>query len=54
LAKLAGRDDKGGWRLDARNEQRLAEIAAADIAWLQRHYGIALGDDAPQPVTASE
>lgn len=52
LAKLAGRDDKGGWRLDARNEQRLAEIAAADDAWLQRCYGIGLSDSGPRPVTA--
>jgi hypothetical protein len=54
LAKLAGRDDKGGWRLDARNEQRLAEIAAVDVAWLQRHYGIALSDGPPPVLTASE
>jgi hypothetical protein len=53
FAKLAGRDDKGGWRLDAGNEQRLAEIAAADDAWLQRQYGIGLSDSAPRPVTAS-
>ena len=53
LAKLAGRDDKGGWRLDAQNERRLAEIAAADDAWLQRHYGIGLSDSAPRPITAS-
>jgi hypothetical protein len=54
LAKLAGHGDKGGWRLDARNERRLAEIAAADDAWLQRHYGIALSDAPPPAVTASE
>jgi hypothetical protein len=46
LAKLAVRDDKSGWRLGECNERRLTEIAAADDAWLQRHYGIALGGDA--------
>lgn len=53
LAKLAGQDDKTGWRLGERDERRLNEIAAADDAWLQRHYGIALHDEAPEPVTAS-
>jgi hypothetical protein len=51
LAKLAGREDTRGWRLDERNERRLQEIAAADDAWLRQHYGIALGGEAPRPVT---
>jgi hypothetical protein len=51
LTKLSGREDKRGWRLDERNERRLKEIAIADDAWLRQHYGISLGDEAPQPLT---
>ncbi|HWB47703.1 MAG TPA: hypothetical protein VG651_01220 [Stellaceae bacterium] len=53
LARLAGTNDKGRPSLSTRNERRLADIAEADDAWLERRYGIRPGEAARPAVTAT-
>jgi hypothetical protein len=53
LQKLESYQDRGRWCVDARNLERLAEIAEADCVWLEAHYGVCLSDQATAPALRS-